>query len=188
MPGATLFQIVVGLAGSLSVTLCALAYFRRVQLPRPPIGAFNARDLVVLACFIVTLPLLYLAIPADVLTAFLVITFLSALMIALRPLFPARRLWTAVPALLAANIVVTHGMEHTRGGVQLYWLLTSAVVLVAAVGISNLYVQGGLDLRHIAWFTVFLGVYDIVFTRVIPLTPELAIAPRRPKPRYAAIA
>jgi plastocyanin len=176
MPGATAFQIVVAIIGSLTAAVCALAYFRRVALERPPIGTFNTRDLSVLACFIVALPLLYLAIPADVLTAFLVVTFLSALMIALRPLFPARRLWTVIPALLAANIVVTHGMDDTRGGVQLYWVLTSAVVLVAAVGIANLYVQGGLQLRQIAWFTLFLAVYDITFTRVIPLTPLLAVA------------
>ena len=176
MPAETAFQIVVATVGSLAAALCALAYFRRVALERPPIGTFNTRDLSVLACFIVTLPLLYLAIPADVLTAFLVITFLSALMIALRPLFPARRLWTAIPVLLAVNIVVTHGMDDTRGGVQLYWLLTSAVVMVAAVGISNLYVQGGLELRQIAWFTLFLAIYDITFTRVIPLTPLLAVA------------
>jgi plastocyanin len=176
MPAETAFQIVVATVGSLAAALCALAYFRRVALERPPIGTFNTRDLSVLACFIVTLPLLYLAIPADVLTGFLVITFLSALMIALRPLFPGRALWTAVPALLAANILVTHGMHHTRGGVQLYWVLTSAVVMVAAVGIANLYVQGGLELRQIAWFTLFLAVYDITFTRVIPLTPLLAVA------------
>ena len=176
MPGATLFQIVVGLVGSLAVTLCALAYFRRVQLPRPPIGAFNGRDLAVLAVFIVTLPVLYVTVPPGVLTGFLVITFLSALTIGLRPLFPTRRLLVAVPVMLTANLAITHSMRDVAGGLQVYWVSTTIIVAIAAVGVANLYVQGGLVLRHIAWFTVFLGVYDIVFTRVIPLTPELAIA------------
>jgi plastocyanin len=176
MPGATLFQIVVGLVGSVACTVCALAYFRRVQLPRPPIGTFNARDLVVLACFIVTLPVLYVAVPPGVLTGFLVVTFFSALMIALRPLFPARRLLVAVPVMLTANLVITHAIGDARGGLQLYWISTSVIVAIAAIGVANLYVQGGLGLRHIAWFTLFLGVYDIFFTRVIPLTPELAVA------------
>lgn len=48
--------------------------------------------------------------------------------------------------------------------------------MLAAVGVSNLYVQGGMRLRHIAWFAVFLAVYDIVFTLIIPLTPRLADA------------
>jgi len=74
MPAATQFQIAVAIVGSLTGALCALAYFRRVRLERPPIGAFNVRDLTVLACFIVALPPLYLAVPAGVLTGFLVVT------------------------------------------------------------------------------------------------------------------
>jgi plastocyanin len=176
MPGATVFQIAVGLVGSLSVTAAALAYFRRVQLPRPPIGAFNARDLAVLAVFIVTLPVLYVTVPPAVLTGFLVVTFLSALTIGLRPLFATRTLLVAVPVMLIANLAITRGMDGLGGGLQVYWVSTSIIVAIAAVGVANLYVQGGLELRHIAWFTLFLGTYDIVFTRVIPLTPELAVA------------
>ena len=68
----------------------ALAYFRRVRLDRPPIGAFNSRDLSILAAFIVLLPVLYLALPAGVLTGFLVVTFGRPLVIALRPILSAR--------------------------------------------------------------------------------------------------
>ena len=110
------------------------------------------------------------------LTGFLVITFFSALLIALRPLAPARALWIAIPVLLCANIVVTSGIQEMRGGLQLYWVLTSLIVMLAAIGVANLYVQGGLGLRLIAWFTLFLAIYDIVFTRFIPLTPELAVS------------
>jgi plastocyanin len=173
---ATQFQIVVGVIGSLVGTVCALVYFRHVRLPRPPIGAFNGRDVTVLAIFIVTLPLLYVALPPGVLTAFLMLTFFSALMIALRPLASARLLLVAVPALLTANLAVTKAMDDLAAGLQVYWVLNSAIVVIAAVGVANLYVQGGLKLRQIAWFTVFLGIYDIVFTRFIPLTPELAVA------------
>jgi plastocyanin len=176
VPGATLFQIIVGLVGSLACTLCALAYFRRVVLPRPPIGTFNARDLTVLAVFIVTLPVLYVSVPPGVLTGFLVVTFFSALMIALRPLVAARRLLVVVPLALTVNLVITRSMSGVEGGLQLYWVSTTVIVVIAAVGVANLYVQGGLGLRQIAWFTVFLGIYDIFFTRVIPLTPELAVA------------
>ncbi|MEA2218211.1 MAG: hypothetical protein QOJ35_837 [Solirubrobacteraceae bacterium] len=176
MPAATQFQILVAIVGALSGALCALAYLRRVRLERPPIGAFNARDLCVLAVFIVALPVLYLVVPAGVLTGFLVVTFTSALMIALRPLVSTRLLWVAIPAALIANLLVTRAMNDIGGGLQLYWLLTSAIVGIAAVGIANLYVQGGLTLRHIAWFTLFLAAYDIFFTNVVALTPELAIS------------
>jgi plastocyanin len=176
MPAATQFQIVVAIVGSLSGALLALAYFRRVRLERPPIGAFNTRDLTVLACFIVTLPVLYLVVPPGVLTGFLVVTFMSALMIALRPLVPTRVLWVAIPVLLIANLLVTRSVTEIEGGLQIYWLLTSVVVMIAAVGIGNLYVQGGLTLRHVAWFTIFLAIYDVFFTNVIALTPDLAIS------------
>ena len=173
---ATQFQIIVGVIGSLICTVCALVYFRHVRLPRPPIGTFNGRDLGVLAIFIVALPLLYVALPPGVLTAFLMLTFFSALMIALRPLASARVLLVAVPALLTANLAVTRAMDDFAAGLQVYWVLNSVIVVIAAVGVANLYVQGGLKLRQIAWFTVFLGIYDVVFTRFIPLTPELAVA------------
>jgi plastocyanin len=176
VPAETVFQIVVGVVGSLAGALCGLAYFRRVRLERPAVGTFNGRDLVVLGCFILALPVPYLLVAPAVLTGFLLVTFLAALMIALRPMLPARRLWVAVPALLAANIVVTDHMDTMAGGPQVYWVLTSAIVGAAAVGVSNLYVQGGLHLRQIAWFTLFLAVTDILFTRVIPITPKLAIA------------
>ena len=52
------------------------------------------------ACFIVALPVLYLVVPPGVLTGFLVVTFMSALMIALRPLVSTRVLWVAIPVLL----------------------------------------------------------------------------------------
>ena len=52
MNGETAFQIGVAVVGSLLTVLCALAYFRRVRLERPPIGTFNTRDLCVLGVFI----------------------------------------------------------------------------------------------------------------------------------------
>jgi plastocyanin len=130
----------------------------------------------VLACFIVALPVLYVAVPAGVLTGFLVITFMSALMIALRPLVATRVLWIAIPVLLTANLLVTRSIAEIDGGLQIYWILTSIVVMIAAVGIANLYIQGGLVLRQIAYFTLFLAVYDTFFTKVVALTPVLAIS------------
>jgi hypothetical protein len=82
----------------------------------------------------------------------------------------------AVAGLLGANLAVTDALVVNGQGLQLYWPLTSAAVLLAAVGVSNLYVQGGLRLRHIAWLALFLAGYDAFFSLVIPLTPRLADA------------
>lgn len=172
----TLFQAAVVSAGALGTAAAALAYFRRVRLERPAIGAFNSRDLVILAAFIILLPILYLAVPGPVLTGFLILTFSSAMAIGLRPLMPARWRRIVVPVLIGSEIVVTYTLLGAPRGLQLYWVLTSAIVLVAAMGISNLYVQGGLRLRQIAWFAMFLAAYDAFFSTVVPLTPQLAAA------------
>ena len=172
----TVFQTCVVLIGALCTTACALAYFRNVQLDRPAIGCFNARDLVILFGFIVTLPVLYLFLPPVVLTVFLVITFVSALSIGYRPLLPRTVLWPAIGLLIATNIVVARHQLGTTRGWQLYWVLTSVAVLCAAVAVSNLYVQGGMRLRHVAWFALGLAIYDPIFSFGVPLTARLADA------------
>lgn len=174
MLSQTIFQAVVASVGALATAAAALVYFRRVTVERPAIGAFNSRDLVILAVFIIVLPVLYLAVPVPVLTGFLIVTFGSALGIGLRPMLPARYRRVFIPALIGGEILVTETMFGTPRGLELYWVLTSVIVLIAAMGVSNLYVQGGLRLRQIAWFTVFLAVYDLIFSTVIPLTPQLA--------------
>ncbi len=176
MLSQTLFQAVVVSAGALGTAAAALTYFRRVRLERPAIGAFNSRDLVILAGFIILLPVLYLALPGPVLTAFLIVTFGSAMGIALRPIVAAPYRRVLIPAVIGTEIVVTYTLLGTPRGLQLYWVLTSAIVLIAAMGVSNLYVQGGLRLRQVAWFAMFLAAYDAFFSAVIPLTPQLAAA------------
>ena len=172
----TLFQTTVVSVGALGTAAAALTYFRRVRLERPAIGAFNSRDLVILAGFIILLPILYLAVPGPVLTGFLVVTFSSAMAIGLRPILPTRYRRVLIPVLIGSEIVVTYTLLGAPRGLQLYWVLTSAIVLVAAMEISNLYVQGGLRLRQIAWFAMFLAAYDAFFSTVVPLTPQLAAA------------
>lgn len=176
MLSTTLFVAAVVSVGSLGTALAALTYYRRVHLERPAIGTFNSRDVVVLSVFIVALPVLYLALPQLLLTGFLVLTFASALGIGLRPLLAARYRRVLIPALIGSEIVVTYALLGTANGLKLYWVLTSTIVLIAAMSVSNLYVQGGLRIRQVAGLALFLAVYDIFFSQVIPLTPQLAQA------------
>jgi hypothetical protein len=174
MLGDVLFQTVVVFFGSLLIPGLALLYFKRVRLERPSIGAFNLRDIAILAVFIVALPILYLVLPTNVLTVFLTVTFASGMYIALRPMLPPLAILALAAVLISANIFVTYHLLGTEAGWQLYWLLISTMVVLAAVGVSNLYVQGGMRLRSIAVFGLFLALYDMFFTMVIPLTPRLA--------------
>jgi hypothetical protein len=170
----TVFQVIVVLLGALSTIAAALFYFQRVRLERPAIGCFNGRDVLILFTFIVTLPVLYLYLPPTVLTLFLVLTFVSALSIGYRPLLPSAALWPAIGLLIGTNVLVARNLLGTTRGWQLYWVLTSVAVLAAAVAVSNLYVQGGMRLRHVAWFALGLAVYDPIFSFWIPLTARLA--------------
>jgi hypothetical protein len=169
-----IFQTAVSVFAALLIPSLALLYFKRVRLERPSIGTFNGRDVTILAAFIVVLPILYLVLPTQILTAFLTVTFASAMYIALRPLLPPLVILPLAGSLITANILVTYHALGTERGWQAYWLLISTMVVLAAVGVSNLYVQGGMRLRHIAGLGLFLAVYDIFFATIIPLSPMLA--------------
>lgn len=170
----TIFQTLVILFGALATITCAVLYFQRVRLERPAVGVFNGRDIIVVFVFIITLPFLYLMLPSPVLTGLLVLTFSSAMYIGLRPFLRPLYLWPVILALVVINIVVTETLLGTRSGWQLYWVLTDVVVLISVAGVSNLYVQGGMRLRHVAWFAFLLAFEDGFFAFVVPIIGRLA--------------
>ena len=170
----SLFQATFATIGALICAVGALLYFQRVRLERPAIGVFNTRDVVIVGFFILILPFLYILLPLYLVTGLLVVTFIGASYITLSPLLPARILWPAIALFIIADIYVTTSFLGTNSGWQLYWVINSAIVLVAAIGVSNLYVQGGMRFRHVAWFIAFLTVYDAFFSLVIPISVRLA--------------
>ena len=139
----SLLQLTVSIIATMAATLGAVAYLRRVRAERPAIGTFNFRDVATLFAFIITLPLIYLALPRFWLTTFLAFTFGSALAIGLRPVLRPTTLWLLIGTLLGANIWVARTMLGTQAGWQLYWVLVGTVVLISAISVANLYVQGG---------------------------------------------
>lgn len=170
----SLLQLTVSVVATMTVSLGAVGYLRWVRAERPAIGTFNFRDVGTLFVFIVTLPIIYLALPRFWLTTFLLFTFGSALAIGLRPVLRPATLWLFIGAVLGANMYVARTMLGTQAGWQLYWVLVGTVVLISAISVANLYVQGGMQLRHAAWFTLLLAGYDYYFSQIVPLTPRLA--------------
>jgi hypothetical protein len=152
----------------------ALWYFRRVRLERPPIGLFNGRDVVTLLAFVIALPFLYAALPEWALTCFLALTFASSITIGYRPVVGTAAVWLGVGLLIGANIWTSRTLEGSTAGWQLWWAELDVMVALGAVAIANLYVQGGMKLRHVAWFALALGGYDLIFTTgAVPLTNKL---------------
>lgn len=165
-----LLQLVLAVTGTTLTCLLALLYLRHVRLERPAIGTFNGRDIAVLFVFIIGLPLLYLILPLQPLVVFLGVTFVSALSIGLRPLLSPTLTWLVVGLLVGANIWMTRALLGTVGGWQIFWLENSILVIAAAVSVANLYVQGGMRLKHVAVFGLVLAGYDALFTFQWPVT------------------
>ena len=169
----TLTEFGVILTGVTLVSVGALVYFRRVRMERPPVGTFNGRDIVILLAFIVTLPFLYALLPNWLITCLLVITFASSLFIGYRPVLGATGAWLGIGLLIGLNIWTSHHLMGTTGGWQLWWAELSVLVGLGSIAVANLYVQGGMKLRYVAWLSLGLAVYDIVFATVLPLTDKL---------------
>ena len=171
---AITFQTIVVFIAALGPPLLALLFFRRVRLERPALGVFNTRDILIVLFFIMSLPFLYLVVPSFILTGMLILTFCTALYIALRPFLRPRYLWPIIAILIVGNIIVTRTLMGTTQGWQLYWVLNNVIVLGSVIGISNLYTQGGMRLRQVAWFSAILATYDLFFAIVVPISARLA--------------
>jgi hypothetical protein len=166
----TIFQLVEALIAAAFACVGTMFYFRRVRLERPAIGRFNGRDIAVLWTALAVLPAFYLLVPRWALESLLVLTFMSALSIGFAPLLRPTVLWLGIGLLIGADLWFGQHLLGTVIGWQVFWTENSIVVLLAAISVSNLYVQGGMQLKHIAWFALGLAVYDSVFTLGFPVT------------------
>ncbi|MCO6005223.1 hypothetical protein NE236_09520 [Actinoallomurus purpureus] len=172
--GQTLFLACVDSAYALAVPLAAVLYFRKVRIPRPPVGTFNSRDIVVMMGFVLAIPFLYLALPGAALPVVLGLVFAGGLTVGYQPVVARGLLrWSAILTLLAADVTTRLLLGWDS---PVYWLANSCVVGLMVISATNLNVQGGMRLRNVAWFVLLLGVYDLTFATVLPLSQELADA------------
>src|SRR3984885_9634949 len=167
----TLFCIIM--AGVVLVCAGALAYFRRVRMERPAVGTFNARDVVILLVLIGVLPWVYGWLPVPVVTCVLVLTFASALYIGYRPMLGSVGIWLGIGLLFGLDIWSSHHVMGTIPGWQLWYTEQSIMVGLGVIAVCNLYLQGGMKLRHVAWLSLGLAFYDVLFAAYYPLTGRL---------------
>ena len=76
----------------------------------------------------------------------------------LRPMMGPTATWLIVGFLIGANVMLARPMLGTVLGWQIFWVENSVVVIAAAVTVANLYVQGGMRVKHVAWFALVLAV------------------------------
>lgn len=172
----TLFFVGVTLCLAVVTPLAAVGYFQRLRLSRPAIGVFNSGDVLAMLGFVVVLPFAYLALPGWALPTVLGLVFAGGLAIGYEPAVPRRWLrWALILGLLGADLA-TWAAWRAGAAPTMFTVVNSVVVMLIAVSASNLSAQGGLQLRHAAWFTAGLAVYDLTFATAIPLTQRLAEA------------
>jgi hypothetical protein len=166
-----LWAVVIVLGYAAGAVVLGTLYFRTYAMTRPPIGVFNLSDVAVLLCGIVLVPLLYLALPAWLVSGLLALGALSALYVAGEPVIRSRGvLWAAISAAAAAELwlVVGDGPDAMS-----FHVVNNAVVLLVAASIANLWAQSGMRARDAAILGVALAVYDLVSTSWLPLMGDL---------------
>ena len=122
------------------------------------------------------LPFAYLALPGWGLPTVLGLVFAGGLSVGYERVVTHRWLRRGlILGLLGADLAA---WAAWRAGAAPLWFtaVNSVVVLLIAVSAANLSAQGGLRLRHAAWFTLGLAVYDLTFATAIPITQKLAAA------------
>jgi len=169
----TLIESGVCMTGAALVCLGALYYFRRSRIERPPIGTFNARDITILLGFILALPFFYAILPGWAITCFLCVTFTASLSIGYQRMFNPVLFWGALGLLLGGNIYESHFMMGTVAGWQVWWVELDILVALGAIAVANLYIQGGMRLKHVAYFALGLALYDVFASLVINVTAVL---------------
>jgi hypothetical protein len=168
-----LFALVMSLISAFLIPVCAKYYFRRYRIERPAIGTFNGRDIAILFVLLATIPVFYLSLSRVILTTFLCITFLASLSIGFRPVMSPARVWLVIGVLLGLNIWMGNNALGSVLGWQAFWVENDIVILLGAMSVANLYVQGGMKMKHVAWFALLLGGYDVIFTSLFPVTNAL---------------
>jgi hypothetical protein len=168
-----LFQMSVTFVSAMAACLGALFYLRRVRLERPAIGTFNGRDITILFVFLAVLPEFYLLLPEWALATVLTLIFSATLSIGFRPVLAPSRLWLGIGVLVGADLWMGKRLIDNVSHWHFVWAENSLVVLLVVISVANLYVQGGMQLRHMAWFAGGLAVYDTIVTLVLPVSNQL---------------
>lgn len=162
--------VVNGLA--VASLVLAWGYFRRYQLNRPPLGAFNRSDVIVMLAALVAMPYLYLVLPVWVAAGFLALGMLSILSVALQPVLPQRwTRWITIAALLLGDVI----LAVTAGAASAAFLvLNDLVLLVVVVGTAALWAQGGMKARDLALLAAGVTLYDVFATTQVSVMADIS--------------
>jgi hypothetical protein len=164
-------DLVVIITGAALAASLSWMYFRHYAITRPPIGVFNLRDVAILLVSIAVIPYVYLELPVIVLAGVLTVTVTSILYFTLEPMLRRRPTTLAVAAVVAGADVAFALIDGTTSNAFL--AVNNAVLIVAVVGVANLWVQSGMGAREVTALAAVLAVYDFVATSQLTLMTDL---------------
>ncbi|HMA38272.1 MAG TPA: hypothetical protein VKY74_27745 [Chloroflexia bacterium] len=163
--------ILVVLGGAWAAILLSWAYFRRYAVTRPPVGVFNLRDISVMIAGIVIVPYLYLLLPLWLVLGLLVLSMISILYLLWEPLLHARpAIWVATLVCVGGDLLATWLLGSTHPVAQ---AINDGLIVLAVVGVTNLWAQSGMRARDVTILGGILAVYDFTATSVLPLMGEM---------------
>ncbi len=131
-------------------------YFKRFSIKRPPIGVLNLVDLLVMMIMIILLPYLYIWLPPWLVAGIWVIEFFWILYITLEPVLRAH--WAVglmALTLSGADVALSSWVTGTTMS-PAFILVNDLILMLAIVGVTNLWVQSGMKARDVAILGAFL--------------------------------
>lgn len=151
----------VFVAGALTAVL-SWVYFRRCAITRPPIGVFNMRDIAIFVVAIALIPYAYLELPLVVVAGLLTLAVTGILYFTLEPVLrrPAAIAGVELVA-VSADIALAVSQGTTSNS---FLALNNVLMMVAVIGMANLWVQSGMGAREVTALAAALALYDFVAT------------------------
>lgn len=146
-------------------TAGAALYFIKVRMPRPAVGRFTGSDVVIMTVLLIALPFGYIHLPTPALIAVFGVLILVVIQTALAPLLGGRA--GLLAAIVACGAVLAAGQTHH---VLLLMWGNDLLIMVAVVGVVNLWVQTGMSAAQVAALSAVLSVYDLVATGLSTFT------------------
>ncbi len=150
--------------------LASWFYFRAFKMFQPPIGVLSLGDTLFTVVMIVLAPYLYLILPNVVLTILVFVAFVSLAFSVFEAFLKSGWPWiiSLIIGFVEIGAYVIFGPDDATAA-----MVNNITVLITVVGVSNLWVQGGMQARHFTLISGFLIMYDLVATSIFTLTDEL---------------